>query len=63
VRTGLPTVPLAQTTDPVSLQDVLNVFALPTDQRLRALITELGIGDRRSRAGPQRAAAARETPR
>jgi virulence factor Mce-like protein len=41
---GLPMVPLAQTTVPVSLQDVLNVFSLPTDERLRLLISELGIG-------------------
>jgi virulence factor Mce-like protein len=41
---GLPTVPLAQTTVPFSLQDVLNVLSLPTDQRLSILISELGIG-------------------
>jgi virulence factor Mce-like protein len=41
---GVPTVALAHTTVPVSLQDVLNVFSLPTDQRLRILISELGIG-------------------
>lgn len=40
----VPTVPLSQTTIPFSLQDVLNVFALPTDQRLGLLISELGIG-------------------
>ncbi|MCW3017058.1 MAG: hypothetical protein JWO02_4150 [Solirubrobacterales bacterium] len=42
--TGVPTVPLTHTTVPVSLQDVLNVFSLPTDERLRSLISELGIG-------------------
>jgi virulence factor Mce-like protein len=41
--TGLPTVPLAHTSVPASLQDVLNVFSLPTDERLRVLISELGI--------------------
>jgi ABC-type transporter Mla subunit MlaD len=40
---GLPTVPLKHTTVPFSLQDVLNVFSLPTDQRLGLLISELGI--------------------
>ena len=41
---GIPTVPLADTTVPFSLQDVLNVFSAPTDQRLGVLISELGIG-------------------
>jgi virulence factor Mce-like protein len=41
---GLPTVPLASTTVPFSLQDVLNVLSLPTDQRLGLLISQLGIG-------------------
>jgi virulence factor Mce-like protein len=40
---GIPVVPLAHTTVPFSVQDLLNVFALPTDERLRVLITELGI--------------------
>jgi virulence factor Mce-like protein len=40
---GLPEVPLAHTTVPFSVQDVLNVFSLPTDERLRVLISELGI--------------------
>jgi virulence factor Mce-like protein len=43
-RDGVPTVPLAHTTVPVSLQDVLNIFSLPVDERLSALIGELGIG-------------------
>ncbi len=43
-RTGTPAVPLAQTTAPVSLQDVLNTFDMPTDQRLRMLFNELGLG-------------------
>jgi virulence factor Mce-like protein len=39
----LPTVPLDRTTVPVSLQDVLNVFAMPTAERLRVLISDLGM--------------------
>jgi virulence factor Mce-like protein len=39
----LPTVPLAQTTVPTSLQDLLNAFSLPVDDRIRAIINELGI--------------------
>jgi len=40
---GLPTVALARTSVPTSLQDVLNVFAAPTADRIRLLIGELGI--------------------
>jgi virulence factor Mce-like protein len=40
---GIPVVQLGHTTVPFSVQDLLNVFALPTDERLRVLITELGI--------------------
>jgi len=40
----IPTVPLTQTTDPETLQDLLNLFSIPTDQRLAVLINELGIG-------------------
>jgi virulence factor Mce-like protein len=40
----LPTVPLTQTSDPETLQDLLNLFSIPTDQRLAVLINELGIG-------------------
>jgi virulence factor Mce-like protein len=43
-RDRLPTVPLTHTTVPVSLQNVLNIFSLPVDQRLSVLINELGIG-------------------
>jgi phospholipid/cholesterol/gamma-HCH transport system substrate-binding protein len=42
-RAGVPTVPIDRTATPVTLQDVVNVFSLPTDQRLRILLTELGI--------------------
>jgi virulence factor Mce-like protein len=41
---GIQTVPLRQTTIPFSLQDVLDIFSVPTDQRLAVLISELGIG-------------------
>ncbi|WP_249011214.1 MlaD family protein [Conexibacter sp. DBS9H8] len=40
----VPTVPLSHTAVPVSLQEVLNIFSLPVDQRLKVLIDELGIG-------------------
>jgi virulence factor Mce-like protein len=39
----IPTVPISHTTVPASLQDLLNVFSIPTDDRLRVLISELGI--------------------
>lgn len=39
----LPTVPVEQTTVPTTLQDMLNVFSLPVDQRLRVIFTELGV--------------------
>lgn len=44
VQAGTPTVPLAQTTVPVALQDVVDLFSLPVDQRIRALINTLGLG-------------------
>ena len=40
---SVPTVPLAQTSVPTSLQDFINVFSLPVDQRLRVIFNELGI--------------------
>ncbi|HYF26048.1 MAG TPA: MlaD family protein [Baekduia sp.] len=40
---GLPEVPLARTTAPVSLQDVIDVFAVPTSERLRILVSQLGL--------------------
>lgn len=40
---GVPTVSLGRTTVPVSVQDAINVFSLPTDQQLRVLIHELGL--------------------
>lgn len=40
----VPTVPVGQTTQPLTLQDVLNVFSLPTSERIRVLISELGLG-------------------
>jgi phospholipid/cholesterol/gamma-HCH transport system substrate-binding protein len=41
---GVPTVPRAQTTASASLQDVLDTFSLPTDQRLAFVLDTLGIG-------------------
>jgi virulence factor Mce-like protein len=40
---GVPTVPITRTTEPVGLQDVLDIFALPTSDRLRVMFNELGI--------------------
>jgi virulence factor Mce-like protein len=42
-RDGAPTVPVRQTVAPVSIQDLLNVFAAPANSRLRLLLNELGI--------------------
>jgi virulence factor Mce-like protein len=41
---GVPTVPLAHTTASASLQDVLDTFSLPIDQRLAFVFDTLGIG-------------------
>jgi ABC-type transporter Mla subunit MlaD len=38
-----PTVPVADTTEPVSLLDLFNTFNLPTRQRMAVIINELGI--------------------
>jgi virulence factor Mce-like protein len=38
-----PTVPLARTTIPLSLQQLLNVFSMPTDERIQVMLSELGI--------------------
>lgn len=43
VDDGLPTVAVERTTVPTALQDVINVFSLPVDQRLRVIIDELGV--------------------
>jgi phospholipid/cholesterol/gamma-HCH transport system substrate-binding protein len=40
---GTPAVPIRQTAVPASLQGLIDVFSLPTDERLRALIDELGL--------------------
>jgi phospholipid/cholesterol/gamma-HCH transport system substrate-binding protein len=39
-----PTVPVTNTTEPVSLLDLFNIFNLPTRQRLMVIVDELGIG-------------------
>ncbi len=38
-----PTVPVSQTSEPVTLQDLFNIFNLPTRERFQVLIDELGI--------------------
>ena len=37
------TVPLAHTTVPLSLQQLINVFTMPTDERISVMLAELGI--------------------
>ena len=39
-----PTVPVTNTTEPVSLLDLFNIFNLPTRERFQVIIDELGIG-------------------
>jgi len=38
-----PTVSVSHTTEPVSLQDLFNIFNLPTRERFQVLVDELGI--------------------
>jgi ABC-type transporter Mla subunit MlaD len=38
-----PTVPVSQTSEPVSLQDLFDIFNLPTRERFQVLVNELGI--------------------
>lgn len=40
---GVPTVSVDHTTDPVSLQQVIDIFSLPVSERLSAMIGQLGI--------------------
>jgi virulence factor Mce-like protein len=40
---GLPTVPVSHTTEPVTLQQLLNIFTYPTGVRLQLMLNELGI--------------------
>ena len=44
LRGSPPTVPVTNTTEPVSLLDLFDTFNLPTRQRLMVLLDELGIG-------------------
>jgi ABC-type transporter Mla subunit MlaD len=39
-----PTVPVTNTTEPVSLLDLFNIFNLPTRERFQVIVNELGIG-------------------
>jgi len=41
---GAPTVPVTQTTEPISLQDLFNIWSTPVSERLSVLLDELGIG-------------------
>ena len=40
---GHPTVPVTHNSEALDVQDVLNVFSMPTDQRLGIVLDELGI--------------------
>jgi virulence factor Mce-like protein len=40
---GVPTVPVAHTTEPVNLTDLFNIFSAPTRERLSVIVNELGI--------------------
>jgi phospholipid/cholesterol/gamma-HCH transport system substrate-binding protein len=39
-----PTVPVTNTTEPVSLLDLFNMFNLPTTERFQTIVNELGVG-------------------
>jgi ABC-type transporter Mla subunit MlaD len=39
-----PTVPVQDTTEPVSLLDLFNIFNLPTRERVQVIIDEFGVG-------------------
>ncbi len=39
-----PTIPVQNTTEPVSILDLFNIFNLPTRERFQVIINELGIG-------------------
>ncbi len=39
-----PTVPVTNTTEPVSLLDLFNIFNLPTRERFMVIVDELGVG-------------------
>lgn len=41
---GTPTIPVGQTGRPVNLADLLNLWSLPTGERTRVLISQLGLG-------------------
>jgi ABC-type transporter Mla subunit MlaD len=43
VNGNAPTVPVSHTSEPVNLQDLFNIFNVPTSERLQVLIDELGI--------------------
>ncbi|HEY2770109.1 MAG TPA: MlaD family protein [Solirubrobacteraceae bacterium] len=39
-----PTIPVTNTTEPVSLLDLFNMFNLPTTERFQTIVNELGVG-------------------
>ncbi|MCK9249495.1 MAG: MlaD family protein [Solirubrobacteraceae bacterium] len=41
---GVPTVPVDGTTRPVNLADLLNLWSVPTGERARVLVSQLGLG-------------------
>lgn len=41
--TGVPTLPRDQTSAPVTLQDVIDIYAAPTRDRMRIVLNELGL--------------------
>ncbi len=41
---GTPTVPLSHTAEPISLQDLFDIWTVPVSDRLTVLLDELGIG-------------------
>lgn len=42
--TGHPTLPVGRTSRPVNLADLLNLWSLPTGERARILVAQLGLG-------------------
>jgi virulence factor Mce-like protein len=40
---GVPTVPVTRTAEPVTLQQLLNIFASPTSDRLALMLNDLGV--------------------
>jgi virulence factor Mce-like protein len=43
-RSGRPELPVGRTSRPVNLADLLNLWSLPTGERTRVLLTQMGLG-------------------